>query len=56
MVCLKKNRTLLLTKEQGYSDRSWFLFDASSKILGRLSAEISKILQGAIWWWIMLTC
>ena len=38
--------TPILTKKQANETRKWFLFDASDKTLGRLAAEIAKILVG----------
>ena len=38
------NKTVFLTKKK--DDSLWFLFDAESKTLGRLSTEISKVLLG----------
>ena len=40
-----KHRTIFLTKEI-VKNKSWYLFDASGKTLGRFSAEIAKILRG----------
>lgn len=42
----KKNKTTLHTKEEGLSERKWFLLDATGKTLGRFAAEIAKILRG----------
>lgn len=42
----RKNRTILLTKEEVQSARNWFLIDATGKTLGRLATEIAKILRG----------
>lgn len=41
-----KQKTSILTKEQAVNSRKWFLFDATGKTLGRLSAEITKVLRG----------
>ena len=41
-----KNKTTLLTKEAAIADRKWYLFDAKGKTLGRLSAEVAKVLRG----------
>jgi len=38
------NKTIFSTKKK--NDTQWFLFDADSKILGRLSTEVSKVLLG----------
>jgi large subunit ribosomal protein L13 len=38
------NKTVFLTKKK--NDCTWFLFDAESKTLGRLSTEISRVLLG----------
>jgi large subunit ribosomal protein L13 len=38
------NKTIFSTKQE--KDYKWFLFDAESKTLGRLSTEISKVLLG----------
>ena len=38
------NKTVFLTKKK--NECIWFLFDADSKTLGRLSTEISKVLLG----------
>nr|YP_009420345.1 ribosomal protein L13 [Cryptomonas curvata]ASO75833.1 ribosomal protein L13 [Cryptomonas curvata] len=38
------NKTLFPTKKE--DNCSWFLFDAESKTLGRLSTEISRVLLG----------
>src|SRR6266850_1049329 len=46
MITKKKNTTILLTKEEVGPARKWFLIDASGKTLGRLSAEIAKVLRG----------
>jgi large subunit ribosomal protein L13 len=43
---MKKNTTLLLTKEDARNARRWFLLDASGKTLGRFAAEVAKILRG----------
>lgn len=40
------NKTIFLTQTQKESNYKWFLFDADSKTLGRLSTEISKVLLG----------
>lgn len=42
----KKNTTALLTKEEGISQRRWFLLDAQGKTLGRFATEVAKILRG----------
>ncbi|MEG0037121.1 MAG: 50S ribosomal protein L13 [Victivallaceae bacterium] len=41
----KENRTTFL-KSVDCENRSWYLFDASGKTLGRLSSEIAKVLRG----------
>lgn len=46
MNSMKKNTTLLLTKEDARNARRWFLLDASGKTLGRFAAEVAKILRG----------
>jgi large subunit ribosomal protein L13 len=38
------NKTVFLTKKK--NECMWFLFDAESKTLGRLSTEISRVLLG----------
>lgn len=38
------NKTVFLTKKK--NECTWFLFDADSKTLGRLSTEISRVLLG----------
>ena len=38
------NKTLFPTKKE--NECTWFLFDADSKTLGRLSTEISRVLLG----------
>lgn len=43
---IKKNSTLLLTKEAAQSARKWFILDATGKTLGRFSSEVAKILRG----------
>ncbi|MGR3951509.1 MAG: 50S ribosomal protein L13 [Chlamydia sp.] len=40
----RENQTFLKRKED--IDRTWFVFDATGKTLGRLSSEIAKILRG----------
>lgn len=40
------NKTIFLTKTQKENNYKWFLFDADSKTLGRLSTEISRVLLG----------
>jgi large subunit ribosomal protein L13 len=42
----KNNATMLLTKEETYPLRQWFLLDATGKTLGRFAAEVAKILRG----------
>ena len=42
---LKKETRTTLAKKSEESKR-WYLFDASGKTLGRLSAEIAKVLRG----------
>ena len=39
-------KTLLKTKEEALQEKTWFLLDAQGKILGRLAAEVAKILTG----------
>ena len=39
-------KTSILTKQQAIQSRKWFLFDASGKTLGRLAAEVAKVLRG----------
>lgn len=47
MTANNRNKTTFLTKEQaGESNKQWFVFDASGKTLGRLAAEIVKVLRG----------
>lgn len=46
MTLQKKNKTVLLTKEEALSGRKWFLLDASGKTLGRFASEVAKILRG----------
>ncbi len=41
-----KNKTTLLTKEQAFASRKWFVLDAKGKTLGRFASEIAKILRG----------
>lgn len=41
-----KQKTTLLKKAVAFSSRKWFLFDAQGMTLGRLSAEIAKVLRG----------
>lgn len=43
---IKKNSTILLTKEAALAARKWYLLDATGKTLGRFSAEVAKILRG----------
>jgi len=38
------NKTIMLTKQD--VKPSWFILDATGKVLGRLAAEITKILRG----------
>lgn len=40
------NKTFSLTKEAAERDRTWFLFDAKGKTLGRFASEVAKILRG----------
>ena len=40
----KRNRTSV--RKQGDKQAKWFIFDAEGKTLGRLSAEIAKVLRG----------
>lgn len=42
----KPAKTLLKTKEEALQEKTWFLLDAKGKILGRLAAEVAKILSG----------
>ncbi len=42
----KKNTTVLLTKEEAIPMRKYLLLDAEGKTLGRLAAEVAKILMG----------
>ncbi len=46
MLQQKRDKTLLLTKEEAQGKRKWFLFDASGKTLGRFASEVAKILRG----------
>ena len=39
-------KTSILTKRQAIQSRKWFLFDATGKTLGRLAAEVAKVLRG----------
>ena len=41
---MSMNKTVFLTKKK--NECIWFLFDAESKTLGRLSTEISRVLLG----------
>jgi large subunit ribosomal protein L13 len=41
-----KQKTSILTKQQAIQSRKWFLFDATGKTLGRLAAEVAKVLRG----------
>jgi large subunit ribosomal protein L13 len=41
---ISMNKTVFLTKKK--NECMWFLFDAESKTLGRLSTEISRVLLG----------
>ncbi len=42
----KPTKTSLKTKSQSFQEKIWFLLDARGKILGRLAAEVAKILTG----------
>jgi len=42
----KQQFSTLLTKEQAIAGRKWFIFDASGQTLGRLAAELAKVLRG----------
>lgn len=42
----RKNLTTLLTKEEALAPKGWILLDATGKTLGRMAAEIAKILRG----------
>lgn len=42
----RKNKTILLTKEQALQARKWYLLDATGKTLGRFASEVAKILRG----------
>lgn len=42
----KPTKTFLKTKEEALKEKAWFLLDAQGKILGRLAAEVAKILTG----------
>lgn len=39
-------KTTMLSKEKARNTMRWYLFDAKGKTLGRLAAEIAKILKG----------
>ena len=42
----RPTKTSLKTKEEALQEKIWFLLDAKGKILGRLAAEVAKILSG----------
>lgn len=46
MLQLKREKTVLLTKEKAVGERKWFLMDATGKTLGRFASEVAKILRG----------
>ena len=46
MAQAKKNKSTLLTREEGLADRQWLIFDATGKTLGRFATEIAKVLRG----------
>ncbi|PCI75412.1 50S ribosomal protein L13 [Candidatus Aerophobetes bacterium] len=41
-----KQKTTLLTSEEGQKEQKWLHFDADGKVLGRLASEIAKALRG----------
>jgi large subunit ribosomal protein L13 len=43
---LKQNSTTFINKQEAEKNRSWFLFDAKGKTLGRFASEIAKIIMG----------
>ncbi|MEM8728181.1 MAG: 50S ribosomal protein L13 [Chlamydiota bacterium] len=42
----RKEKTILLTKEEARQGRSWITLDAKGKTLGRFASEVAKILRG----------
>lgn len=42
----RKDRTILLSKEEAKANSGWILLDASGKTLGRFASEVAKILRG----------
>lgn len=44
MLRARQQKTILVRKED--VKRTWFLFDASGKTLGRFTAELAKVLRG----------
>jgi large subunit ribosomal protein L13 len=38
--------TAMLSREEGLSNRRWFVIDAGSQVLGRVATEAAKLLRG----------
>jgi large subunit ribosomal protein L13 len=38
--------TVMLSREEGLSNRRWFVIDAGSQVLGRVATETAKLLRG----------
>jgi large subunit ribosomal protein L13 len=43
---MTKKNTPFTTKEAALANRKWFVVDAENKVLGRLAAEVARILHG----------
>ncbi len=42
----RKNRTIILTKEEARAARGWITLDAKGKTLGRFASEVAQVLRG----------
>lgn len=40
------NKTFVTTKEQGLSERQWYVLDADGVVLGRLATRVADLLRG----------